>query len=178
MHVASHPETSSPTARAAAHPVLDRGALAVLVLLAVLVAPALAWLAWGGPAPAHVLPRAVVWSALLALALPLLQIAMHLRAFGGPAVRGNRDGYPRASGALGRVVRAHANLVESLVAFAAVALAAELLGVANRLTAAAAGLYVLARLVHAVTYVLGVPVVRSAAFYAGVLATVVIAVQL
>ena len=42
-------------------------------------------------------------------------------------------------------------------------------------TAAAAVLYLAARLVHAGAYTLGITVIRSAAFYAGLLATAQIA---
>jgi len=167
---------STPTARP--HSILDRGAAAVLLMvLGLFVAPEEAWVAWG-PAlanPASTEARILVYGALLALALPALQIALHIRLVGGDLVRGNRDGLPALTGMVGRVRRAHANLVESLVPFAAVVLVARAEGVSNRATVAAAGMYLAARLVHATTYTFGLTVIRSAAFYAGLIATVQIA---
>jgi uncharacterized MAPEG superfamily protein len=39
-------------------------------------------------------------------------------------------------------------------------------------------MFLAARVVHAISYALGVPVIRSAAFYAGVIATAIVAAQL
>jgi hypothetical protein len=44
-------------------------------------------------------------AALLTLLLSLLQIIVHIRAFGGATVRGNRENYPEASGLAARVQR-------------------------------------------------------------------------
>jgi uncharacterized MAPEG superfamily protein len=122
--------------------------------------------------------RVLIFVALLALALPLLQIAIHIRRFGGTAVRGNRDGYPRLDGLAARVSRAHANMIESLLPFAAVTLSSSIMAAADLYTEAASVLYLAARLVHAISYILGITVVRSAAYYAGVIATVVIGLRL
>ncbi len=160
---------------------LDRGAAAVLaIVLGLFLAPELAWIAWGPALPSSAWPaietRALVASALLALLLPLVQIVVHIRLVGGDAIRGNRDAFPALPGAAGRIVRAHANLVESFAPFAAVVLVAHAAGASSRTTAAAAVLYFAARLVHASTYALGITVIRSAAFYSGVIATIQIAV--
>jgi uncharacterized MAPEG superfamily protein len=61
--------------------------------------------------------------------------------------------------------------------FAVAVLTAHALHVSNRWTVAASALYLAARLVHATTYALGVTILRSAAFYAGVVATIVIFCQ-
>jgi uncharacterized MAPEG superfamily protein len=164
------------------HSLLDSGAVAVLTLLAfVFVAPATIWVLWGpslGPRnPVTIEMRALLWSALLCLGLVLLQIAIHIRRFGGDMVRGNRDDFPRLKGVAARVVRAHANLIESLVPFAAAIWAIQSLAISNRITVAAAVVFLAARVVHAASYVLGVTVVRSAAFYAGLVATVAVASQ-
>ncbi|MBV8971544.1 MAG: MAPEG family protein [Sphingomonadaceae bacterium] len=121
---------------------------------------------------------ALVACALLALGLALLTVAVHLRAFGGPAIRSSRDDYPPLTGLAGRVVRAQANHGEALLPFAVVTLAAAHLGVSNGVTAGAAEAFLGARIAHASLYLAGVPILRSVAFYAGLVATLVIAAQL
>lgn len=165
------------TAFSKPHSLADAGALAVLALLgAVFVLPYRLWLALAPPMvfPAHFEMRMLLWSALIALVLPLLQIVVQIRRFGGTAIRGNRVGFPEDDGPGGRIARAHRNMTESLLPFAAAAVAVDVFGVSSRATAAAAGLYLAARLVHAVTYIAGITVLRSAAFYAGVLATAIL----
>jgi uncharacterized MAPEG superfamily protein len=136
-----------------------------------------------GPHDLRILPTGfeslmLTSAALLTLLLSLLQILVHIRAFGGAIVRGNRDNYPVASGPAARLARAHANAVESLVPFAAIILAAQTLGISNRSTAAGSALFLVARVVHAVSYSAGMTIVRSAAFYAGVIGTIFVAAQL
>lgn len=116
-------------------------------------------------------------SALLSLCLALLTIAVHGLRFGGPAIRGNREGYPPLDGLAGRVVRAHANLNEALLPFAAVVLAAQAVHVANPVTAGAAQLFLAARIAHASFYVGGVRILRSVSYYLALAATVAIARQ-
>jgi uncharacterized MAPEG superfamily protein len=117
-------------------------------------------------------------SGLLSLALALLTIAIHGVAFGGPAIRGNRENFPVLSGASGRVVRAHASLNEALVPFAIIVIAASLCHVAGPLTAGAAEVFLAARIAHASFYIGGVRILRSVSFYVALGATIVIAVQL
>ena len=171
------------TAPAQVHRLLDAGGAMVLLILATgFLAPTAAWLKWGkamdAVADGSFELCMLVCSALLALMLPMLQIGLHIRRFGGSVIRGNRDFYPATTGAAARVARAHANAIESLAPFAVVVLAAHALGVSNRWTIAASALFFAARLTHSLTYVLGIPVIRSSAFYAAWIATAVIAVNL
>jgi uncharacterized MAPEG superfamily protein len=114
---------------------------------------------------------------LLSLALALLTIAVHGRAFGGPAIRGNRENYPVLSGLSGRVVRAHASLNEALLPFAIIVIVASLCHISNEWTACAAAVFLAARIAHASLYVGGVRILRSVSFYLALGATVVIAVE-
>jgi uncharacterized MAPEG superfamily protein len=66
-----------------------------------------------------------------------------------------------------RAQRAHANAVENLVVFAPAALAVHVLGRGDGLTAAACALYFYSRLVHFVAYTLGIPGLRTLAFFGG-----------
>jgi uncharacterized MAPEG superfamily protein len=68
-----------------------------------------------------------------------------------------------------RARRAHANAVENLCVLAAVVTAAAWANPGAEWVGTATGLYVAARLVHFVSYTLGIPVVRTLAFAAGFL---------
>lgn len=177
-----HPvETSTRSGRRRSYPLLDPGALAVAALVVGFAAPARLWVGMAPiterGAPKGFEQAVLAAAALITLTLPLIQIVVHIRAFGGSMIRGNRDDYPETKGFAARIARAHANAVEALVPFAAALLAATALGVSNRWTVAAAALFLVARSVHAVSYGAGVTVLRSAAFYAGAIATMVIAAQ-
>jgi len=168
--------------RGGGYPLLDPGALSVAAIATLMVAPVWMWMS-RGPIDQHTYPRGLellmlAGAALLTLSLSLLQIVVQIRAFGGAMVRGNRDDYPVASGPAARVGRAHANAVESLVPFAAIILAAQTLGISNGGTVAGAALFLVARVVHAVSYSAGITIVRSAAYYAGVIGIALVAAQL
>jgi uncharacterized MAPEG superfamily protein len=66
-----------------------------------------------------------------------------------------------------RLKRAHANAVENLVVFAALVLIANAAGVRTPATALAATIYLWARVGHAVSYVFGIPWVRTITFGVG-----------
>lgn len=70
----------------------------------------------------------------------------------------------------GRVDRAIENLKENLVLFSPIVLVLSLAGISTGLTQLGAILFFLARVVHAVTYVLGITIVRSLAWMAGIVA--------
>jgi len=172
-HVAQSP--------AGRHPIIDGGAMAVGVVITVFVAPTLIWARHAAIMPdphRHVEILALAAVSLLALVIALIQIFVHISAFGGTMIRGNRDDYPVATGFKGRLARAHANTIENLVPFAAVTLGASAFGISNASTIAAAALFFVARLVHTFTYLAGITVIRSGAFYSGLIATVMIALQL
>src|SRR5215813_2211903 len=77
-----------------------------------------------------------------------------------------------------RLRAAHANAVENLVVFAALVLAAQALPGGTPLLAAAGTLYVWSRVLHAITYTLGVPWLRTVAFTGGFVAQMMVAWQL
>jgi uncharacterized MAPEG superfamily protein len=167
-----------------AHSLVDRGALGVFLIVAlVFFAPAAAWVELTSLAAPRMSGatelRMLVWSAMVSLLIPIVQIVTHARAVGGPMIRGNRDDFPVLTGFAGRIPRAHRNLIEALVPFAAVVLAGHAMGMTStRVTVAASVVFLASRVVHAVSYAAGIVVLRSAAFYAGLSATLVLAGQL
>lgn len=100
------------------------------------------------------------------------------------AVRGLMDavGYPEnpkpQPAWAQRLMKAHANAVENLVVFAPLVLLAHAAGLSNSAIATAAVVYFWARVVHAVSYALAIPWVRTLAFAAGFVAQATIAWQL
>ncbi len=121
------------------------------------------------------LATAAVATALMWVPYVLARIATNgpLRAMRDPAsfLPGDPSWAKRAK-------RAHANAVENLIVFAPLVLIAAALGVSTAATVVAAKIYLLARLVHYVVYMAGVPVVRTLAFLTGFGATIVFAMAI
>jgi len=98
-------------------------------------------------------------------------------------IRGIADtvGYPTNPKPLSpwatRLKAAHANAVENLVVFAALVLAANVLGISNNATLFAASLYFWARVVHVLAYTFAVPWVRTLGFAGGFVAQMIFAWQ-
>ena len=85
-------------------------------------------------------------------------------------------GAPQAKWAQ-RMVLAHGNAVENLVVFGALVLAVQLSETNNEITAMAATVFFYARLAHAVIYTMGIPVLRTMAFFVGFVCEAVLFVQ-
>ena len=77
-----------------------------------------------------------------------------------------------------RLMKAHANAVENLVVFAALVLIAQDAGISNSATVTACSVYFWARGVHAASYTMALPWVRTLSFAAGFIAQATIASQL
>ena len=71
-----------------------------------------------------------------------------------------------------RLYFAHTNAVENLIIFAPLVLILDAQGHSTTGTVAACAVYFWARLVHAIVYTMGIPVVRTLAFTVGFLAQV------
>ena len=102
----------------------------------------------------------------LTLILALIQIGAAGMArtaeLGGKWNAGPRDGEAPPPGKLaGRLMRAQANLFETLPLFAAVVIMAEVAGKTGDLTVWGAHLYFFGRLIYVPLYAFGVPYVRS-----------------
>lgn len=82
-------------------------------------------------------------------------------------VAGNREDFPPGTGWIGRAHRAHLNMVENLVPFAALVLAAAVMNRADAWTALGAQVFFYSRVVHAVVYTIGVPWLRTLAYVGG-----------
>ncbi|HEY6719549.1 MAG TPA: MAPEG family protein [Reyranella sp.] len=94
---------------------------------------------------------------------------------GLPALAGNREGLPEIVGWAGRARRAHLNMLENLVLFSALVLIAAVAGKANATTAMGAMIFFWARLVYALIYLIGIPWLRTLAWFVSVIGMVMIA---
>jgi uncharacterized MAPEG superfamily protein len=82
------------------------------------------------------------------------------------------------AGWAGRAQRAHRNMLENLVLFAALVLIAVLAGKTNSTTLLGAQLFFWARLVYAVVYIAGIPWLRTAVWTVSVIGLLLIFSQL
>ena len=94
---------------------------------------------------------------------------------GLPALAGNREGLPDIVGWPGRARRAHLNMIENLVLFAALVLIAAVGGKANATTAMGAMIFFWGRLAYALIYLIGVPWLRTLAWLVSVIGMAMIA---
>ncbi|MDB5483793.1 MAG: inner rane protein [Caulobacteraceae bacterium] len=122
--------------------------------------------------------KLLVWSVALTLVQVLVAAAGAIRNVGPEPLAGNRETLPPITGWAGRAVRAHRNMLENLVLFAALVLTAQLAGRTGAMTALGAQLFFWARLAYAPIYILGIPWVRTALFAVSVVGLVLILVQL
>lgn len=103
----------------------------------------------------------LVWAAALALAQILIVIAGALSTVALPLLVGNREGMGDQPGWVGRGQRAHRNMLESLVPFAALVLVAHVAGRENAMTALGAQIFLGARIAYAAVYLAGIPYLRT-----------------
>src|SRR5690349_7836507 len=116
----------------------------------------------------------LVWAVILTLVQMLVAVTGAFLQVGLPALAGNREGLPPFTGWAGRAQRAHHNMLENLVLFAALVLVAVAAQKTNSTTLAGAELFVWARLVYALVYLIGVPWLRTAVWLASVIGLVMI----
>jgi len=122
--------------------------------------------------------KLLVWSTALTIVQVLIAVAGATLQVGTPALVGNREGLPRLEGWAGRAERAHRNMLENLVLFAILVLAAQVAGKTNPMTALGAQLFFWGRLAYAPTYIIGIPWLRTAVFAVSAAGLVLVLVQL
>lgn len=110
----------------------------------------------------------LIASAVLTVLLALPYTMGFLLTRGLYVMAGNREDFPPGSGWIGRAHRAHLNMVENIVPFAALVLAAAAAGKADGWTALGSQVFFYSRVLHAVVYIAGVPWVRTLAYVGGV----------
>jgi uncharacterized MAPEG superfamily protein len=120
----------------------------------------------------------LLWAVALTLVQMLLAVGGATLQLGLPALAGNREGLVPCAGWAGRAQRAHQNMLENLVLFAALVLIAVVSGKTNATTLLGAQLFFWARLVYAGVYMAGIPWLRTPVWVASVAGLVLIFSQL
>lgn len=120
----------------------------------------------------------LVWSVALAFVQVLVAASGATAQVGLAALAGNRDKLPELTGWVGRMQRAHRNMLENLVLFAALVLVAVVAGKTNATTAMGAQVFFWARLVYVFVYGAGIPWLRTGVWTVSVVGMVMVFSQL
>ena len=120
----------------------------------------------------------LVWAVALTIVQVLTASSGAMTQIALPLLAGNRDTPLEGRGWVGRAQRAHRNMLESLVLFAALVLAAHGSGEANATTALGAALFFYSRLAYWVIYLAGIPWLRTAVWCVSIAGLVMILSQL
>ena len=120
----------------------------------------------------------LLWAVLLTFVQMLVAVTGATLQVGLPALAGNREGLAPFTGWAGRAQRAHHNMLESLVLFAALVLAAVVSQKTNSMTLLGAELFFWARFAYALVYLAGIPWLRTGVWFVSVIGLALIFCQL
>ena len=120
----------------------------------------------------------LVWAVALTLVQMLVAATGSAAQYGVMPLFGNREGLPVLTGWAGRANRAHHNMLENLVLFAALVLVAVVSSKTNATTLLGAQLFLWCRVAYAVIYLAGVPFLRTLIWLGSVVGLVLIFLQL
>jgi uncharacterized MAPEG superfamily protein len=120
----------------------------------------------------------LLWAVALTVVQMLIAVTGATLQVGLPKLAGNREGMPPLTGWVGRAERAHYNMLESLVLFAALVLILVLTNKTNSTTLIGAQLFVWARLAYAVIYLAGIPWLRTLVWFVSMIGHALIFCQL
>src|SRR5574341_1189257 len=120
----------------------------------------------------------LLWAVALTFVQMLVAVSGATLQVGLQALAGNRQGLPPFTGWAGRAYRAHHNMLEHLVLFAALVLIAVFSGKTDATTLLGAQLFFGARLAYAAVYLAGIPCLRTGVWGVSVIGLALIFVQL
>ncbi len=120
----------------------------------------------------------LVWAVALTVVQMLVAVTGAFNQVGLMKLVGNREGMPEITGWAGRAERAHLNMLENLVLFAALVLVAVMAGKTNDMTLLGAQIFIWARLAYAVIFVAGIIWLRTLAWFVSMAGLIVIFAQL
>ena len=119
----------------------------------------------------------LVWAVLLTFVQMLIAVSGATLQVGLPMLAGNREGLAPCTGWAGRASRAHHNMLEGLVLFAALVLVAVAAGKTNATTLLGAQLFFWARVAYAAVYLAGIPWLRTGVWFVSVIGLALIFLQ-
>ncbi len=111
----------------------------------------------------------LLWSALLYIVQVLIAAVAADMKNGAAWGLGNRDNMPASSDFIGRSQRAYHNMAESLLPFACIALLLQSTGSTGETSALGATVFFFSRVLYAGFYLAGITVVRSLAYFGGLI---------
>jgi len=120
----------------------------------------------------------LVWSVALAFVQVVVVAQGATMQVGLPTLAGNRENLPEMRGWVGRAQRAHRNMIENLVLFAALVLVAVVAGRTSATTLLGAQIFFWSRVVYAAVYYAGIPWLRTGVWGVSVVGMVLIFLQL
>ena len=120
----------------------------------------------------------LTWAVALTVAQMLIAVSGATLQVGLPALAGNREGLPPYTGWVGRAYRAHHNMLENLVLFAALVLIAVVSNKTNATTLLGAQIFVWARVAYALIFLAGIPWLRTLTWTVSVIGLILIFLQL
>lgn len=122
--------------------------------------------------------QSVVYVVMLLFAVLVFQGSLVPRIHGFKWGLGSRDEAQAQSAMQGRAARTVANQLEGMAMYVPLILVAHVMGISTSLTVLGASLFLGGRIVFALCYLLGVPVLRSVAWGASVIGIVLILIEL
>ena len=120
----------------------------------------------------------LVWAVALTVVQMLIAATGAFMKVGLVTLAGNREGLPAMTGWAGRACRAHFNMLESLVLFAALVLVAVATGKSNPTVLLGAQIFFWARVAYAAVYLIGIPWLRTGVWLVSMAGLVMIFLQL
>ncbi len=120
----------------------------------------------------------LAWAVALAFVQVLVAVQGALMQVGLTTLVQNREHFPELTGWAGRACRAHRNMIENLVLFAALVLAAVAAGRTNNITLVGAELFLWGRVAYAIVYLIGLPWLRTGVWVVSVVGLIMIFSQL
>ena len=120
----------------------------------------------------------LVWAVLLTVVQAVVAVQGAMMQVGLASLMGNREGMPDIRGWGGRAARAHRNMLENLVLFAALVLAAAIAGKTNDMTLLGAQIFLYARIAYALVYIVGLPWIRTGVWTVSVIGLAMIFLQI
>ncbi|MBH69210.1 MAG: hypothetical protein CMM58_12715 [Rhodospirillaceae bacterium] len=120
----------------------------------------------------------LVWAVGLAFIQVVLAIVGAVSQLGLTTLAGNRENLPSTVGWVARAQRAHRNMLENLVLFAALVIITKLAGASNEMTVLGSQLFFWGRAAYAVIYIVGIPWIRTGAYVISIVGLIMIFLQL
>ena len=120
--------------------------------------------------------QALIWSGILTLLMLVVQLTLCTKAWTPPGLQdafGNRENLPTPSGMAGRADRAARNMIQGMVMFVTLVLAAHIAGKASQ-AAFGATVFFWARLVYWPLYLAGIVYLRTLAWIVSIIGLILI----